>query len=119
MLFCGPYSFSVFQPSRGKAKGGPYIAVHLRRKDFVLARGKEVPSLSMAAEQIQHLLRKQNLTSAFIATDAPHEGELLRLQGTQKISLIYEIYKQKVCFVLNCVTVIRQSHTPLNMLPDC
>lgn len=51
------------------------MAVHLRRNDFLQARGKEVPSLKKAAEQIKHLLKKQNLTSAFIATDAPHEGE--------------------------------------------
>lgn len=42
----------------------------------MLARGKEVPSLTKAAEQIKHLLKKENLTTAFIATDAPHEGEL-------------------------------------------
>lgn len=67
------------KPRRGKAKGGPYVAVHLRRKDFVFASGKEVPSLKMAAEQIKHLLKKENLTSAFIATDAPHE-EFAELQ---------------------------------------
>lgn len=69
-------SLLEFQPRRGKAKGGPYVAVHLRRKDFVFARGKEVPSLKMAAEQIKRFLKKENLTSAFIATDAPLEGEL-------------------------------------------
>lgn len=30
----------------------------------------------MAAEQIKRFLKKENLTSAFIATDAPLEGEL-------------------------------------------
>ena len=52
------------------------MAVHLRRNDFVQARGKEVPSLKKAAEQIKQLLKKHNLTSTFIATDAPYEGEI-------------------------------------------
>lgn len=58
---------------RGAAVGGPYISVHLRRKDFIRARGDEVPTLKRAAQQIKNLLKKENLTTAFIATDAPTE----------------------------------------------
>lgn len=66
------------KPQRKRDRGGPYVAVHLRRNDFVQARGKEVPSLKKAAQQIKHIIKKQNLTSAFIATDAPRE-EFLQL----------------------------------------
>nr|XP_045622997.1 GDP-fucose protein O-fucosyltransferase 2-like [Procambarus clarkii]XP_045622998.1 GDP-fucose protein O-fucosyltransferase 2-like [Procambarus clarkii]XP_045622999.1 GDP-fucose protein O-fucosyltransferase 2-like [Procambarus clarkii]XP_045623000.1 GDP-fucose protein O-fucosyltransferase 2-like [Procambarus clarkii]XP_045623001.1 GDP-fucose protein O-fucosyltransferase 2-like [Procambarus clarkii] len=61
------------QPKRGVAVGGPYIAAHLRRRDFVHARHDEVPSLKKAAQQIKELLKKENLTTVFIATDASLE----------------------------------------------
>ncbi|KAG0728709.1 GDP-fucose protein O-fucosyltransferase 2 [Chionoecetes opilio] len=79
IIFLKIFFLSCTIPSTAKrGKGGPYIAVHLRRNDFVQARGEEVPSLGKAAEQIKELLRQQNLTSVFIATDAPQE-EFLEL----------------------------------------
>lgn len=56
-----------------KALGGPYLAVHLRRKDFVRARPTEVPNLQDAAEQIMIELEKLQLSTVFLATDAPNE----------------------------------------------
>ncbi|XP_063237692.1 GDP-fucose protein O-fucosyltransferase 2 isoform X3 [Bacillus rossius redtenbacheri] len=54
-------------------KGGPYLAVHLRRKDFVWGRPKEVPSVIGAAAQIKAHLDKLEMCAVFIATDAPEE----------------------------------------------
>ncbi|ESO95617.1 hypothetical protein LOTGIDRAFT_180660 [Lottia gigantea] len=56
----------------GEAKGGPYLAVHLRRKDF-LRTNHNVPSLKHAAKQIKHLMDKHDLSKLFVATDAPKE----------------------------------------------
>ncbi|XP_075547880.1 O-fucosyltransferase 2 isoform X1 [Dermacentor variabilis] len=55
------------------ALGGPYLAVHLRRQDYVRSRPKDVPDLKWAAEQIQLLLEKQGLKKVFVATDAGDE----------------------------------------------
>ncbi|XP_049952870.1 GDP-fucose protein O-fucosyltransferase 2 [Schistocerca serialis cubense] len=56
-----------------EAHGGPYLCVHLRRKDFVWARAKDVPSIKGAAQQISELLKNLELDTVFIATDAPKE----------------------------------------------
>lgn len=53
----------------GIATGGPFVAVHLRRQDYLSSRPKDVPSLRWAAEQIQALLDKHKLTKVFVATD--------------------------------------------------
>lgn len=79
------------KPKRGAAVGGPYIAVHLRRKDFVRARGDEVPSLKKAAQQIKKLLQNENLTSVFIATDAP----VMELQELESLLPGYKVVHYK------------------------
>ncbi|KFM60123.1 GDP-fucose protein O-fucosyltransferase 2, partial [Stegodyphus mimosarum] len=53
-----------------KAVGGPYIGVHLRRRDFAYARPKEVPSIEHAAKQLLKIMKKNNLQTVFVATDA-------------------------------------------------
>ncbi|XP_015925104.2 GDP-fucose protein O-fucosyltransferase 2 isoform X2 [Parasteatoda tepidariorum] len=53
-----------------KAIGGPYISVHLRRRDFVKARPTEVPSIKFAAKQIKKKMKDLNLKLVFIATDS-------------------------------------------------
>uniref|UniRef100_A0A8C5MDA2 GDP-fucose protein O-fucosyltransferase 2 n=1 Tax=Leptobrachium leishanense TaxID=445787 RepID=A0A8C5MDA2_9ANUR len=55
------------------ALGGPYLAVHLRRKDFIWGHREDVPSLRRAAEEIHSLLKKLKLKKVFIATDADRE----------------------------------------------
>ncbi|XP_042886452.1 GDP-fucose protein O-fucosyltransferase 2-like isoform X1 [Penaeus japonicus] len=65
-----------FKPKRGTAIGGPYLSVHLRRRDFIYARGNEIPSLKKAAKQLKALLEAKELQDVYIATDAPLEGEL-------------------------------------------
>ena len=62
------------QRQHGEAKGGPYVAAHLRRADFLYARPDDVPSLEHTAEQLKAMLDKQKLKALFIATDAPKEG---------------------------------------------
>lgn len=55
----------------GDAKGGPYVAVHLRRKDYLYAHGKQVPSLENAAKQIIKYLDKYKIKKLYVASDAP------------------------------------------------
>ena len=63
----------------GSAKGGPYLAVHLRRADFLYAHPDGVPSLDNAIKQIKEILDKQKLDMVFLATDADKEGEMQKL----------------------------------------
>ena len=60
----------------GSATGGPYLAVHLRRTDFLDAHPDGVPSLDNAIKQIKEILDKQKLDKMFLATDADKEGEM-------------------------------------------
>lgn len=69
----------------GQALGGPYLGIHLRRRDYVTARPKHVPSLQHAARQVCHHLNRLNLSRVFLATDAD-ETEVNELrQHTQQI----------------------------------
>jgi peptide-O-fucosyltransferase len=54
----------------GQALGGPYLAIHLRRRDYVTARAAHVPSLEHAARQACRFLDRLNLSRLFIASDA-------------------------------------------------
>lgn len=65
------------QKKEGSGKGGPYLAVHLRRADFLYAHPDKVPSLDNTVKQIQEILEKQNLKMVFLATDADQEGDVL------------------------------------------
>lgn len=51
------------------AKGGNYLAVHLRRADFLYGREKTVPSLQSAVAQIKMKLKELDLGVVFIASD--------------------------------------------------
>ncbi|XP_061089395.1 GDP-fucose protein O-fucosyltransferase 2 isoform X2 [Conger conger] len=57
----------------GSAKGGPYLGVHLRRKDFIWGHREDVPSLKGAVKKIRSLMKKLKLERVFIATDAVEE----------------------------------------------
>ncbi|XP_037380366.1 GDP-fucose protein O-fucosyltransferase 2 [Talpa occidentalis] len=65
----------------GSSRGGPYLGVHLRRKDFIWGHRKDVPSLAGAARQIRSLLQAHGLDKVFVATDAvrTEQEELRRL----------------------------------------
>lgn len=56
--------------TRGRALGGPYLAVHLRRSDFVNGRKQTTPTLKSTALQIAHHLNELQLKTVFVATDA-------------------------------------------------
>ncbi|KAL5508900.1 hypothetical protein EMCRGX_G004162 [Ephydatia muelleri] len=59
--------------------GGPFIAVHLRRRDYLVAHGDVVPSLEGVARQVNRLRSLLNIRHVFLATDAPRsEKERLR-----------------------------------------
>lgn len=68
------------ESSGRKAVGGPYLAVHLRRRDFLWGRPKDTPSLYNAAQQIREKLADLYLDTVFVATDAP-EDEFKELQS--------------------------------------
>ncbi|XP_020601526.1 GDP-fucose protein O-fucosyltransferase 2-like isoform X2 [Orbicella faveolata] len=67
------------QKKEGTAKGGPYLAVHMRRADFLYAHPDGVPSLDNAVKQIKEILKKEKLKMVFLATDADKEGDSLTL----------------------------------------
>lgn len=56
------------------AKGGPYLAVHIRRKDFLYGHKNSVPTLDGAAMQIDRACERLGLETVFVATDAPEKG---------------------------------------------
>uniref|UniRef100_G1T7T0 GDP-fucose protein O-fucosyltransferase 2 n=1 Tax=Oryctolagus cuniculus TaxID=9986 RepID=G1T7T0_RABIT len=58
----------------GSSLGGPYLAVHLRRKDFVWGHREDVPSLAGAARKIRSLMKTHQLARVFVATDAVRAG---------------------------------------------
>ena len=69
-----------YHPGRGKGRqsprngGGPFIAVHMRRRDYVQVRPGMVPSLEGVANQINRLKLELGLEKVFVATDATIEG---------------------------------------------
>ena len=75
----------------GYAKGGPYLAVHLRRKDYLYAHGKEVPSIENAAKQIKKYLDKYDLKKVFVATDAKDE----EYEDLKDLLKGFEVYRYK------------------------
>lgn len=53
---------------------GPYLGVHLRRRDFIWGHREDVPSLRAAVKKIRSLLETLKLEKVFVATDAVEEG---------------------------------------------
>lgn len=74
--------------NHGDAVGGPYVGVHLRRRDYLYAREGNLPSLKGAAKQIKKILKKYNLQKVFVATDAPSE-EFEEFKNYFKKSKVY------------------------------
>ncbi|XP_014671307.1 PREDICTED: GDP-fucose protein O-fucosyltransferase 2-like [Priapulus caudatus] len=61
------------QVKPGHAIGGPYIAAHLRRRDFLYGHRDDVPSINRTALQLLPLIEKYKAKKVFIASDAPDE----------------------------------------------
>lgn len=55
------------------AVGGPYLAVHLRRGDFLYSRKSTIVNLYQVARQIKNELYRLNLTTIYLATDSSME----------------------------------------------
>ncbi|KAL0102567.1 hypothetical protein PUN28_018099 [Cardiocondyla obscurior] len=67
------------EKKRQNAKGGPYLAVHLRRRDFIRAHKGSVPTIMDTASQLKKKMDKLGLILLFVATDAePREFEELK-----------------------------------------
>ncbi|CAH1991284.1 unnamed protein product [Acanthoscelides obtectus] len=64
-----PGNWEDEKPGR-RAVGGPYLAIHLRRRDFLRFRVKESPSLKSVAEQVSTVLIRLNFDTVYVATDA-------------------------------------------------
>jgi len=64
-------------------RGGKYMCVHLRRKDFVYSRKDQIPTIPGAAEQLLKKLESHQLDTVFVATDAPL-GEFEELKDLMK-----------------------------------
>ncbi|XP_037597939.1 GDP-fucose protein O-fucosyltransferase 2 isoform X2 [Cebus imitator] len=62
--------WTKMQVTLGSALGGPYLGVHLRRKDFIWGHREDVPSLEGAVRKIRSLMKTQRLDKVFVATDA-------------------------------------------------
>lgn len=62
------------QVKLGSSLGGPYLGVHLRRKDFIWGHREDVPSLDGAVRKIRSLMKAHQLDKVFVATDAVRKG---------------------------------------------
>ncbi|CAB1347090.1 unnamed protein product [Coregonus sp. 'balchen'] len=73
--------WTLIKNKLSSARGGPYLGVHLRRKDFIWGHREDVPSLKGAVKKIRSLMKKNNLDRVFVATDADDEelAELKRM----------------------------------------
>ncbi|XP_029043432.2 GDP-fucose protein O-fucosyltransferase 2 [Osmia bicornis bicornis] len=68
------------EKSRRNAIGGPYLSVHLRRRDFLVGRSSTVPTIKSAAMQLKTKINKLGLNHLFVATDATQQ-EFKELEG--------------------------------------
>ncbi|CAI4231124.1 unnamed protein product [Auanema sp. JU1783] len=69
----------IQESARRDAIGGPYICAHWRRRDFVRAHGKNLPSIKGTSKILNELAKKHKVGKVFLATDAePHELEELK-----------------------------------------
>ena len=57
----------------GDALGGPYIAAHVRRKDFLWARKNYVPSIEKVAADLKLKMKEHDVDKVFIASDGTKE----------------------------------------------
>ncbi|XP_048390967.1 GDP-fucose protein O-fucosyltransferase 2 isoform X1 [Stegostoma tigrinum] len=83
----------------GTARGGPYLGVHLRRKDFIWGHREDIPSIKGTAEKINNLMKELKLNKVFVATDADEDEvnelkrllpNMLRFEPTQEELQLYK-----------------------------
>ncbi|XP_076175466.1 O-fucosyltransferase 2 isoform X2 [Ptiloglossa arizonensis] len=61
------------EKNRRNAIGGPYLSVHLRRRDFLIGHTSTVPTIRSAASQMKKKMNELGLKLLFVATDATEE----------------------------------------------
>ncbi|XP_076627644.1 O-fucosyltransferase 2 [Colletes latitarsis] len=61
------------EKNRRSAVGGPYLSVHLRRRDFLVGHSSTVPTIQSAASQLRKKMDELRLKLLFVATDATEE----------------------------------------------
>ncbi|PAV74820.1 hypothetical protein WR25_11833 [Diploscapter pachys] len=74
------------KPKRS-SKGGNYLCAHWRRRDFVRAHDKDVPSIEETAKQLNSIAKRENLEKIFIATDSEPE-DIAELEKLLKYPLV-------------------------------
>ncbi|KRY01613.1 GDP-fucose protein O-fucosyltransferase 2, partial [Trichinella pseudospiralis] len=84
--------WTLMKVKPGQAIGGPYLAVHLRRRDFVTSRSKQIPTVKGAAEQISKLLKTLKLEIVYLSTDAP-ETEVDELKSFLNETAVIKRFK--------------------------
>ncbi|KRY18979.1 GDP-fucose protein O-fucosyltransferase 2 [Trichinella patagoniensis] len=84
--------WTLMKVKPGQAVGGPYLAVHLRRTDFVTSRSKQIPTVKGAAEQISKLLKMLKLEVVYVSTDAP-ETEVDELKAFLNETAVIKRFK--------------------------
>jgi len=90
------------------ALGGPYIAAHVRRKDFLRARGQYVPSLKKVAETLKAKMREHKVARVFIASDGT-EAEMKELKEMLPEMVMFVPTKsQKKKFKMGGLAIIDQ-----------
>ncbi|PAA45987.1 hypothetical protein BOX15_Mlig023470g2 [Macrostomum lignano] len=75
-----PADWRRLRAAEGSAIGGPYLAAHLRRLDFLRAHPDATPSIGSAASQLIRLSRSLGLSTVFLATDDPEAESQLTEQ---------------------------------------
>lgn len=74
--------------------GGPYIAAHLRRKDFLFARKEAVPSIPTIAKELKKLMKQHEVNKVFIASDGTEE-EMKQLKSLLPEMVMFKPTKEQ------------------------
>lgn len=87
-----PYARMVVS---GAAKGGPYIGVHWRRRDFLRGHNREVPSVEGTFTQLKALCDTHRVDKVFMATDSTNKS------GEFCVGNFFGV--TRLCFHRNCI----------------
>ena len=63
----------------------PYLAIHLRRGDFLYAHRETVATIPQVMQQVRVVLKERGLDTLFIATDARPDDKEYREMDTAGI----------------------------------
>ena len=86
-------------PVDGSALGGSYLAVHLRRGDFLYGHSEEVPSIKAARKQIKMLIKKHDIKAVFLATDGTDEGKRLCIHCEKNSGQWRQLYSTRCSLI--------------------